>query len=128
LRRLGVGKIRKSVLENGQKEDFIPWKYVQPLGMDLTATKGDVKLTVARDRLKDVRPEYLADILEELSREDRIHVFNALDNKAAAYALGATESRVQRDSRRDKHRTGCTDLREPLPRGDSRNHIDTSAG
>jgi hypothetical protein len=48
LRRLGVGKIRKNVLENGQKEDFIPWKYVQPLGMDLTATKGDVKLTVAK--------------------------------------------------------------------------------
>lgn len=77
-------------------EDFIPWKYVQPLEV-LTPTKGFVKLTVAKDRLGEIHSEDVADILEELDREQRIHVFNALDSKAAAGALGAAEPRVQRE-------------------------------
>jgi Mg/Co/Ni transporter MgtE len=77
--------------------DLIPWKYVQPLGPDLTATKGSVKLTVAKSRLEEIHPEDMADILEELGREERISVFNALDSRAAAAALGATEPRVQRE-------------------------------
>jgi len=97
LRRLGFGRIAKSVLENGSKEDIIPWRYVQPLPADLTGTKGDVKLTITRQGLKDIHPEDLADILEELSQDERVHLFNALDNEVAADALEATEPRVQRE-------------------------------
>jgi magnesium transporter len=97
MRRLGFGRLGGGIPRDGGIEGFIPWKYVQPLGPDLTATKGDVKLTVARDRLGEIHPEDLADILEELGREERIHVFNALDSKAAAAALGAVEPRVQRE-------------------------------
>mgnify|MGYP001062551445 CR=1 FL=1 len=97
LRRLGFGRIAKSVLENSSKEDIIPWRYVQPLPADLTGTKGDVKLNITRDGLKDIHPEDLADILEELSHEERIHIFNALDHEVAADALEATEPRVQRE-------------------------------
>jgi sporulation protein YlmC with PRC-barrel domain len=97
MRRLGFGRIAKSVLENGSKEDIIPWRYVQPLTADLTGTKGDVKLTITREGLKDIHPEDLADILEELSQEERVHLFNALDNEVAADALEATEPRVQRE-------------------------------
>lgn len=97
LRRLGFGRMAKSVLENGSKEDIIPWRYVQSLPADLTGTKGDVKLTITRDGLKDIHPEDLADILEELSHEERIHIFNALDLEVAADALEATEPRVQRE-------------------------------
>lgn len=97
MRRLGLGRIRRAAFEHGPKEDFIPWKYVQQLGTDLTATKGDVKLTVAKDRLGDIHPEDVADILEELNREERIHVFNVLGSEAAANVLGAAEPRVQRE-------------------------------
>jgi len=97
MRRLGLGRVAKSVLGNGSKEDIIPWRYVQPLGGDLTGTKGDVKLTIAKEGLKDIHPEDVADILEELSHEERVHVFNALDSEAAANALEATEPRVQRE-------------------------------
>jgi len=97
LRRLGFGRIVKSVLENSSKEDIIPWRYVQPLPADLTSTKGDVKLNITREGLKDIHPEDLADILEELSQEERIHIFNALDHQVAADALEATEPRVQRE-------------------------------
>jgi Mg/Co/Ni transporter MgtE len=85
------------VLENGAKEDIIPWKYVQSLPADLTGTKGDVKLTITREGLKDIHPEDLADILEALTNEERIHIFRALDSEVAADALEATEPRVQRE-------------------------------
>jgi len=97
MRRLGFGRVAKSVLENGSKEDIIPWKYVQPLPADLTGTKGDVKLSITKEGLKDIHPEDLADILEELSHEERIHIFGALDSEVAADALEATEPRVQRE-------------------------------
>lgn len=97
MRRLGFGKLAKSVLQNSSKEDVIPWRYVQSLPADLTGTKGDVKLTIAREGLKDIHPEDLADILEELSQEERIPLFNALDHEIAADALEATEPRVQRE-------------------------------
>ena len=97
MRRIGFGRLNKGLPKDGVLEGFIPWKYVQPLGPDLTATKGDVRLTVARNRLGEIHPEDLADILEELDREERIHVFNALDSRAAAATLEAAEPRVQRE-------------------------------
>ena len=97
MRRLGLRRFAKSFLENGVSERIIPWRYVQPIGPDLTSTKGDVKLTIAEEGLRDIHPEDVADILEELSREERIHVFNALDTVSAANALEATEPRVQRE-------------------------------
>jgi magnesium transporter len=96
MRRLGLGRLAKTVLGNSS-EDIIPWRYVQPVPADLTGTKGDVKLTITREGLKDIHPEDLADILEELSQEERIHIFSALDSEVAADALEATEPRVQRE-------------------------------
>jgi len=97
IRRLGLGRLGKDLPTDSGIEGFIPWKYVQPLGTGLTSTKGDVRLTVAKDRLGEIHPEDLADILEELDREERIHIFNALDSKAAAATLEATEPKVQRE-------------------------------
>jgi magnesium transporter len=97
LRRLGLGRLGGVRSRDPGAEGFIPWKYVQPLAPDLTPTKGDVRLTVAKNRLGDIHPEDMADILEELGREERIHVFNVLDSKAAALTLDAAEPRVQRE-------------------------------
>lgn len=85
----------------GPSADRIPWKYVQSIGPELTSTRGDVHLTVPRETLSEIRPEDLADILEELSREQRLTIFNALSNESAAKALEETEPRVQREILRD---------------------------
>jgi magnesium transporter len=97
LRRLGFKRLAKSLHEISSDKDIIPWRYVQALPTDLTGTKGDVKLTIAGEGLKDIHPEDLADILEELSHEERIHIFSSLDSEVAADALEATEPRVQRE-------------------------------
>ena len=98
MRRIGLGRLGGG---GGPKdpgaEGFIPWKYIQPLASDLTPTKGDVRLTVAKNRLGEIHPEDMADILEGLDREERIHIFNVLDSKVAAATLDATEPRVQRE-------------------------------
>ncbi|HXY47213.1 MAG TPA: CBS domain-containing protein [Thermoplasmata archaeon] len=97
-RRLGLwGKVAASVSEGHVPEERIPWKYVQPIGPELTSTAGDVRLTVTREALGRIPPVDVADILEELSREERLTLFNALDTRAAALALEATEPRVQRE-------------------------------
>ena len=97
-RRLGLwGRLAASVSEGQPGEDRIPWKYVQPVGPDLTSTAGDLRLTVTRDALNKIPPEDAADILEDLSREERLTIFNALDARAAAHALEATEPRVRRE-------------------------------
>lgn len=97
LHRIHLGMFAKHLLRNPPKEDIIPYRYVHPLGADLTDTTGDVKLTVTKDSLRDIHREDIADILEELNQEERIHIFRALDSKTAADALGATEPRVQRE-------------------------------
>jgi magnesium transporter len=97
LRRLGFRRLARSIHEISSDKDLIPWRYVQAMPADLTATKGDVKLTITREGLKDIHPEDLADILEELSQEERVHIFSALDSEVAADALEATEPRVQRE-------------------------------
>ncbi len=97
-RRLGVlGKLSGVAPEPGSNDQRIPWKYVQAIGSDLTSTKGDVKLTVTREALNQIPPEDAAEILEYLSREERLTVFNVLGSESAARALGATEPRVQRE-------------------------------
>ena len=97
-RRMRVwGRVAGPVGDGAATEERIPWKYVQPIGPELTSTAGDVRLTVTREALGKIPPEDAADILEELSREERLTIFNALDTKAAALALEATEPRVQRE-------------------------------
>ncbi len=97
MRRLRLGFFARRFSHKDWHETVIPWKYVQPLGPDLTDTAGNLKLTVTKQGLGDVHHEDLADILEELDREDRIHIFNALDTELAANTLGAAEPRVQRE-------------------------------
>ena len=97
-KRLGIwGRVAASVSEGHSPEEPIPWKYVQPIGPDLTSTTGDVRLTVTREALSKIPPEDVADILEELSREERLTIFNVLNTEAAAHALEATEPWVQRE-------------------------------
>jgi magnesium transporter len=96
LRRLRLGWLAQ-VLGLGVKEaQLLPWRYVQSLPSHINRFDGDVKLKISRDKIADIHPADLADILEELSGEERISVFNALDTETAADALEETEPRVQR--------------------------------
>jgi len=97
LRRLGLLK-RTDTLTNWFFEYQLPevlvsWKYVQPLASD--PHKKDLKLNVAARGLRDLHPSDLADILEDLDRENQNRIFKSLDLETAADTLQEVDPKLQ---------------------------------
>lgn len=76
-----------------RKEQFLPWKHVQPLA----AGPSRVRLDLARRALADVHPSDLAEILEDLDRRERAALFRDLPVEFAADALEESEPGLQRE-------------------------------
>ena len=75
-------------------EVLVSWKYIQPLGSDLH--RAELKLNVAVRGLHDLHPSDLADILEDLDRENQKRIFKTLDLETAADTLQEAEPWLQR--------------------------------
>jgi CBS domain-containing protein/sporulation protein YlmC with PRC-barrel domain len=75
------------------KEQFVPWKHVQPLA----AGTSRVRLDLARRAMVDVHPSDLAEILEDLDRRERAVLFRDLSVSSAAEALEESEPGLQRE-------------------------------
>jgi len=99
LRRIGLKRIANFIrsLAATIKDETIPWSYVQQLPEDIGAFRGNVKLNVLKDKLPEIHPVDLADILEELDHDERIALFSQLDTEHASDTLEEVEPRVQRD-------------------------------
>ncbi|MCX6091495.1 MAG: CBS domain-containing protein [Candidatus Bipolaricaulota bacterium] len=97
LRRLHFGWLGRLLWGQVKETDLLPWRYVQALPSDLGRFRGDVRLTISREKIADIHPADLADILEELSGEERMAVFDTLDTETAADTLEEVEPRVQRE-------------------------------
>ena len=90
LRRWGLGKLAWS------KDQFISWRYVQPLSVEDVGATDVVTLSVTRKQIRDLPGEDLADALEMLSGDQQEAVFSALDSEKAAEVLVEAEPRAQR--------------------------------
>jgi magnesium transporter len=90
LRRWGLGRLR------WVNDNFIPWKYVQPLSLEDAIPTDRVSLSVTRKQLRELPGEDLADALEELSGKEQQALFAALDPEKAAETLIEAEPRAQR--------------------------------
>ena len=68
LRRMGMKWIADLIYrpKNKVNTDLIPWKYVQQLPTNISSFKGEIKLNILKERLHDIDPVELADILEEM--------------------------------------------------------------
>jgi CBS domain-containing protein/sporulation protein YlmC with PRC-barrel domain len=99
LRRLGLKRLVSWIngLADSLQDTTISWKYVQPLPKELGSFTGSVKLNVLKEKLKEIHPVDLADILEELDHGERLSVFNELDLEKASDTLEEVEPRVQRE-------------------------------
>jgi CBS domain-containing protein len=99
LRRIGLGRLANFInsMAESLRDDTISWKYVQPLSKELGSFTGAVKLKVLKDHIRDIHPMDLADILEELNHEERLTIFNTLDDEKASDTLEEIEPRVQRE-------------------------------
>jgi CBS domain-containing protein len=72
---------------------IIPWKMVAAFGGPMTP----VKLSISRERLREVHPADLAQLLEDLDRDERVEVMTALEHEDAADALAEAGPDVQAD-------------------------------
>lgn len=99
LRRMGLKWLANLIYKLAAKikSDTIPWTYVQPLPEKISSFKGNVKLKVLKDKLQELHPVDLADIMEELDHSQRLAIFNELDTELASDILEEIEPRVQRD-------------------------------
>ncbi|HYA86715.1 MAG TPA: CBS domain-containing protein [Nitrospirota bacterium] len=97
-KRLGLKPLMKLLFGDSDfiKKDTLSWSYVQPLPKHIGSFNGDVKLTVLKEKLLEIPPVDLADILEELSGEQRLAIFNQLETEHASDTLEEIEPRVQR--------------------------------
>ena len=78
------------------KDRCISWSYVQPLSIEDATNVDKVSLSLAREQMKELPSEDLADALEELSGREQEAIFSELDAEKAAETLLETEPRAQR--------------------------------
>ena len=94
LRRLGLEPFVCRVLDRVGRplpSRVIPWNLVAVLGGAMTP----LKLSISREKLKDIHPADLADLLEDLDRDERVEMMTALPDEEAADVLEEAEPDVQ---------------------------------
>ncbi len=73
---------------------FIAWSDVEPTTQ---AENGVLRLRTSRDKISELHPADIADILEQMTPADRTAVLESLDTETAAEALTEADDDVQRD-------------------------------
>ena len=99
LRRMGLIGLAKVIynLADSIREKRIPWTYIQPLPEDINSFHGDLQFKVLKEKLADLHPVDLADILEEMDPSQRVEIFKELDPGHASDTLEEIDPSVQRD-------------------------------
>jgi magnesium transporter len=108
LRKWGLGWLKWN------RDQFISWRYVQPLSLEDASGSDVVSLSIARKQIRDLPGDDLADALEELSGKEQQAIFSALDSEKAAEVLSEAEPRAQRQLiatvRREKAQTILSEM------------------
>jgi magnesium transporter len=94
LRRVGLERpisfLLRTLFDYTMTDQLISWKFVQPVSSpDL------LRLTIAQNRLAQIHPADLADIIEDLDIHNRSAVFRSLDVETAAETLEETDPKIQ---------------------------------
>ena len=113
LRRLGVENTVRWVLRRLGRtlsQQALPWTIVAALGGPVTP----LKLRISRERLAAIHPADLAELLEEMDREERVEVMHALSHEDAAEVLEATEPGVQANILRSLSAERASDILEEM--------------
>ncbi|HLC96317.1 MAG TPA: CBS domain-containing protein [Candidatus Nanoarchaeia archaeon] len=84
-RRLGFTK------KMPKKEHVIPWKSVERL----EPTLHDIHLKIQKNKINDLHPEDIADLMEDLTHTEQILIFNSLNERKAAKTLLKAEESIQ---------------------------------
>jgi magnesium transporter len=94
LRRLGLeGPVIKlaCLFGNEISDNIISWDYLEPLETELSR----VKLTVPHEKVSQLHPADIADIMSQLNVKEQVAIIKSLDHETAAEALGEVEPELQ---------------------------------
>jgi CBS domain-containing protein/sporulation protein YlmC with PRC-barrel domain len=113
LRRVGlegpVSFLFRALFDYTLSDQLISWKFVQPVSSpDL------LRLTVAQNRLAQLHPADLADIIEDLDIHQRAAVFRSLDVETAAETLEETDPKIQVSLIEDLDTANASDIIEEM--------------
>ncbi|PYU92834.1 MAG: magnesium transporter [Acidobacteria bacterium] len=89
----------------------IPWEFVNLIEPDPARR---LRLRISYDRLGELHPADIADILEELSRDEQKSVIESLDEETAAQALSEIPTRMQAAILESIHPEKAADLVEEM--------------
>ena len=95
-RRVFKGILPRATLEKLSRKlgaHGIPWQFVDVIEVDPARR---VKLRIEYERLAEMHPSDLAEILEDLAPAEREAVFTSLDEEVAAEALEEVDPRMQK--------------------------------
>jgi magnesium transporter len=95
-RRVFKGVLPRTRLESISRKigaRGIPWQFVDVIEVDPARR---VKLRIEHERLAEMHPSDLAEILEDLAPAEREAVFTSLDEEVAAEALEEVEPKLQK--------------------------------
>ncbi len=88
-RRLGIERLTSFTPKI--EEHIIPWQSVEPLQEGLH----NIHIKYQKDKIGDLHPSDIADIMEDLTHEERVLIFNSLDKEKAAKTFVEAEPNVQ---------------------------------
>lgn len=99
-RRMGMEALMRAawkVARRALPDELISWKFVQPLAEseEEPVPGRPIRLKVEHARIRDLHPGELADILEDLGKDERTMILHSLGPEAAADALEEAEEDVQ---------------------------------
>ncbi len=95
-RRIFKGVLPRASLESISRTfpaRAIPWQFVDVIEPDPARR---VKLRIEHERLAEIHPSELADILEDLAPAEREAIFTSLDEEVAAETLEEVEPKLQK--------------------------------
>jgi magnesium transporter len=95
-RRVFKGLLPRATLETISRKlaaHGIPWEFVDVIEVDPARR---VKLRIEYERLSEIHPSDLADILEDLAPAEREVIFTSLDEEVAAEALEEVDPKMQK--------------------------------
>ncbi|MGH9398064.1 MAG: magnesium transporter, partial [Terriglobia bacterium] len=90
----------------------IPWEFVNLIEPDPARR---LKLRISYDRLAQLHPADVADILEELSRDEQKAVIESLDDETAAQAISEIPTRMQAALLESISAEKASDIIEEMP-------------
>jgi len=115
VRRLLQGTMAKHnirLITKGIPTRTIQWEFVNLIEADPARR---VKLRISYDRLAELHPADIADILEDLSYKEQKAVIESLDDETAAHALSEIPTKMQADLLESIPTEKAADIVEEMP-------------